>query len=105
MDHSNLVAKKFFFSQCAHDMCLDHGPEWETIGEERHELNPQFFGLIKTWWFQWCCGKSMARMKVVQVMVCRKCGRTKNHVLRKFLASCLCCGYQFDNWPVRVSWI
>ena len=99
MDHNNLEGQqKCPHSQCRHGMCLDHGPEWENVGEKRCELNPGVFGK-KTYWMSRHCGQPMARYKEVQTRRCRKCGRTEDHVTNYHLALCLCCGYHFDNIP------
>lgn len=97
MDHSNLAGQKCPHGQCRHGRCLDHGPEWENIGEVRREPNPEFFGFKKTYWASWCCSKPMARYKEVQTQRCRKCGRTKDRIINSNLVLCLCCGYHFTN--------
>ena len=96
MDHSNLAGQKCCpHGQCRHGMCLDHGPEWENVGE-RSEPNSGIFGK-KTYWMSRHCGQSMARYRVVQTKRCKKCGRTKDCIAIYELALCLCCGYHFDN--------
>lgn len=94
MVHSNLAAQKYSHGQCVHGRCIDHGPEWENIGEQRREPNPGIFGK-KTYWMSHCCGKPMARYKVVQTKRCKKCGRTEDHIVIFKLALCRCCGYHF----------
>ena len=94
MDHSNLADQKRPHGQCCHGMCLDHGPEWENIGEKRREPNPGIFGK-KTYWTWRHCGQPMARYKEVQTQRCRKCGRTEDDITNYHLALCLCCGYHF----------
>lgn len=81
--------------QCRHGRCLDHGPEWENVGEVRREPDPGIFGK-KTWWFTRCCGAPMARMKDVQRKRCKKCGRTEDHIKKSYFALCLCCGRTKD---------
>jgi hypothetical protein len=99
MDHNNLASQGHPHGQCPHGRCLDHGPEWENVGEARQEPNPGFFGLMKTFWMDRCCGKPMSRYKVVQTRRCKKCGRTEDNVTHRYLALCLCCSYHFDNTP------
>jgi len=89
MDYNNSVYQK-----CLHGQCLDHGPEWDVLGEKRMEPNPGIFGK-KTYWITRCCGKPMARSKEVQTKYCKKCGRVEDHVTNYHLALCLCCGYHF----------
>ena len=96
MDHSNIGSKKCPHKMCTHGNCLDHGPEWENIGEKQNEPHSGIFAK-KTYWTRFHCGKPMARYKVVQTKRCRKCGRTKNETMLEELALCLCCGYHFDN--------
>ena len=96
MDHSNLADQKRPHGQCCHGMCLDHGPEWENIGEKRREPNPGIFGK-KTYWTWRHCGQPMARYKVVQTKRCKKCGRTEDHIEIYEFALCLCCGYHLDR--------
>ena len=96
MDHSDLVGQKYPHRQCVHGMCLDHGPEWENVGERRRESNPGIFGQ-KTYWTIGHCGRAMARYQEVRTRRCKKCGRTEDCVVNGFLALCLCCGYHFDN--------
>lgn len=91
MEHSDLAGVKCPHGQCVHGRCLGHGPEWENSGEKRREPYPGIFGL-KTYWLVRCCGKPMARMKVVQTRKCRKCGRSEDHVTDYYLALCSCCG-------------
>ncbi|MBI2096394.1 MAG: hypothetical protein HYT43_02050 [Candidatus Taylorbacteria bacterium] len=95
MDHSNLAGQKYPHGQCRHGRCLDHGPEWENVGEKRREPNPGIFGK-KTYRKSRCCGQPMARYKEVQTKRCKKCGRTEDHI-ENYLALCLCCGYHFDT--------
>ena len=97
MDHNNLAGQRCPHDQCRHGRCLDHGPEWENVGEKRLEPNPGVFGQ-KTYWIaiRRCCGRPMARYKEVQTKRCRKCGRTEDHVGKYPFALCLCCGYHFD---------
>ncbi len=96
MDHSNLAGQKYSHSQCVHGRCLDHGPEWENVGEVRREPNPGIFGK-KTSGMNRCCGKPMTQYKEVQTQRCRKCGRTKDHITNYRLVFCLCCGYHFTK--------
>ena len=96
MDHNNLASQQCSRDRCCHGMCLDHGPEWENIGEKRNEPNPGIFGR-KTYWRSRHCGRSMARYKVVQTKRCKKCGRTEDQTVICELALCLCCGYHFQN--------
>ena len=97
MDHSN-SADSGKFCQCPHGRCLNHNPEWENVSEIQ-EPNPEWFGLKKTYWSDHCCGKNMARYRVVQVRRCKKCGRIDKVIKNIFLALCLCCGYHRDNTP------
>jgi hypothetical protein len=96
MEHSNLAGQKYPHGQCVHGRCLDHGPEWENVGEKRLEPNPGIFGK-KTWWFTRCCGKPMAQMKEVQTQRCKKCGRQEDHVTNYYIALCYCCGRRFTH--------
>ncbi len=96
MDYSNLAVEKCSHGQCRHGRCLDHGPEWESVGEKRREPNPGIFGK-KTYWMDRHCGRLMARYKEVQTRKCRKCGRAEDLVMNYNLALCLCCGYHFTN--------
>ena len=96
MDHNNLAGQKCPHGQCRHGMCLDHGPEWENVGEKRSEPNPGIFGK-KTYWTSRHCGKPMARYKEVRTQQCQKCGRIEDLVVNYYLALCLCCGYHFKN--------
>ena len=98
MDHNNLAGQKCPHGQCRHGRCLDHGPEWENVGEKRHEPNPGIFGK-KTYWTSRHCGQPLARYKVVQTKRCKKCGRTEDNIILDALALCLCCGYHFNNSP------
>ena len=91
MDHSDLAGEKDSYIQCGHGRCLDHGPEWENVGNVRREPNPGIFGQ-KTYWFTHCCGAPMARYKNVQTKRCQKCGRQEDHITYDHLALCLCCG-------------
>lgn len=94
MDHNNLAGQKCPHGQCRHGMCLDHGPEWENVGERRRVPNPGIFG-AKTYWTHRHCKQAMVRYKVVQTRRCKKCGRTEDHILIDELALCHCCGYHF----------
>ena len=94
MDHNNHGDQKYSHCQCAHGMCLDHGPEWENVGDPQREPNPGLFGK-KTYWTTVHCEKSMARYRVVQAKRCKKCGRIKVEIVDSELALCLCCGYHF----------
>ncbi len=96
MDHNDLTDQKCSHDQCSHGMCLDHGPEWENVGEKRREPNPGIFGK-KTCWTIRHCGQPMARYKEVQTRRCRKCGRTEDYIANCYLALCLCCGYHIYN--------
>jgi hypothetical protein len=96
MDHGNLEGQKY--RQCSHGMCLDHGPEWENVGETLYVPDPSFFGMKKTYWGSSCCGKPMEMCKEVQTKRCKKCGRFKDHVVNHYVALCLCCGYHHSNY-------
>ena len=91
MDHN--YPKK----QCPHGRCMKHNPEWKNIGKERYEPNPVVFGLKKTYWTNFCCGKPMARYKEIQKQQCKECGRTRDLIRDHNIALCLCCGYHFSN--------
>ena len=98
MDHSNLAGEKYSNGQCAHGMCLEHGPEWGNVGEKHLEPNPGIFG-TKTYWFARCCGSPMAKYRAVQTQRCRKCGRTEDLVTHYYVALCICCGRTKDMTP------
>jgi len=80
--------------QCIHGRCLNHESEWENVGEERVEVDRGIFGK-KLWWFDWCCGKPMTKMKKVQTVRCRQCGRKEDQVTSYYIVKCECCGWQF----------
>ncbi|MCI0564874.1 MAG: hypothetical protein MN733_40930, partial [Nitrososphaera sp.] len=92
----NLVGQKCPHGQCRHGRCLDHGPEWENVGEKRREPYLGIFGK-KTWWFTRCCGGPMAMVKEVQTRRCKKCGRTEDHIGDYCFALCHCCGRCFAH--------
>lgn len=93
MDHSSSADEKSPHVQCIHGMCLDHGPEWENVGERRYDSDPTFFGWKKTYWsIERCCKKLMTMCKRVQTRRCKKCGRTEEGVISYNIARCLCCG-------------
>lgn len=81
--------------QCPHGKCLNHGPDWENVGEQQLVPDPGLFG-IQTYLFDRCCGKLMARRRVMQKRRCRKCGRIEEHRVT-VRAVCLCCGYHFGK--------
>jgi len=98
MVHSNPTDQERPHSQCAHGKCLDHGPEWENIGEKwLSPLSWIFAWTLGRWWFNWCCGKPMARMYEVQKRRCKKCGRKEDHVISSYVALCQCCGKRFTH--------
>jgi hypothetical protein len=82
---------------CVHGECLDHNPEWEDIGHKFYVPNPDFFGLKKTYWFNFCCGKNMTMVKEMQLQRCKHCGRTANNRTDWSLGLCMCCGKTVDN--------
>lgn len=98
MDNRDTEVQSCSHSQCVHGMCLDHEPEWENIGENSNKPNHGIFGK-STYWTERCCGRFMARYKVVQTQQCKKCGRIEDKVILDALALCLCCGHHFDNSP------
>lgn len=98
MDNSNPLRadQKHFHCQCVHGRCLNHGPEWENIGEKRFEVYRGIFG-NGVWWLSRCCGKPMAHMKEVQTRRCKKCGRQEDHVADSYIALCHCCGRHYTH--------
>src|SRR3990167_5285969 len=91
MDHSDRTDRNHTHVQCAHGRCQNHDPEWVSI-DKSVRPNPYFFGLVKTRWFDRCCGKPMESLKKVDVRRCTKCGRLKEFVIDNRMAKCLCCG-------------
>lgn len=85
---------------CVHGECVNHDPDWEDIGEKKQEPDPELFGLKKTYWMTWCCGRPMSRCKTVQTVRCKRCGREKNAVRERDLALCLCCGRLISTFTV-----
>jgi hypothetical protein len=97
MDHSEPKDEEYSHQQCAHGMCLNHDPEWENLGQQRREPQRNMFGRIKTYWEFKCCRQKMVHAREVQTQRCRKCGRTREHILNYNVVLCLCCGHHFTR--------
>lgn len=89
MDHSNHNCND---KQCPHGRCLNHGPQWENIGEPRYVPDPDLFGLKKRYFFATCCGARMTRVRSVQNQRCKICKREQEFEKSYFIALCECCG-------------
>lgn len=98
MDHGDQKSGKYAHNQCSHGMCLNHGPEWENVGDKFLIPDPGFLG-NPCYWFTRCCGKAMARQAKVQSRRCKKCGRMERHIIERHIALCTCCGRTKDMTP------
>ncbi len=86
------MGSKCAAEQCQHGMCLNHGPQWETIEDPAFDPSPTLFLRRRTYWLMRCCGKAMQRVTKGIRQRCRKCGRRRFEVREYDLARCACCG-------------